>query len=44
MRVENDQEIGRGLAEEAEVVATVAIVDHLRDIRFSDGMSAGPSS
>ena len=34
-------EIARDLAEQAE---EVAIVDHLRDILFSDGMSAGPSS
>ena len=37
-------EIEGDLTEEARVVATVAIVDHRRDILFSDGTSAGPSS
>ena len=41
-RVEGE---GEGdLAEEAEVAATMAIVDHLRDILFSDGSPARPSS
>ena len=39
-----EAEVEGDLAEEAKVVATGAIVDHLRDILFSDGTSAGPSS
>ena len=37
-------EIKGDLAEEAEVAATMAIVDHLRDILFSVGSQTGPSS
>ena len=37
-------EIEGDLAEEAEVAATVAIVDHLRDILISEGRPGRPAS
>ena len=39
-----EDEVERDLAEEAEVAATAAIVDHVRDILLSEGTSARRSS
>ena len=36
-------EVEGDLAEEAEVAATMTIIDHVRDILLSDGTSARPS-